>query len=294
VAVLIRPGVQLDSNPFSYAARKIIQVEAVVQSYNDAVAPYTSSKNQMFKQSLLNKLHELLNPIGSIRGGLLKLVTSIMNKMAAADSPLRTTLNFYFVRFIEALAVYDLMYEYIKSAKLLRITSEDAKARSQDLINQKAAWRSVASHDDVRPLFRDFDFGSGGTDDGGPPPGGGPPPFQRGYIPKQQPPQPPPGGIGIPSSSTDNRQPPPPPPDRSGIAINTGPQRPLAPTRQPDDESHMFVDNVGPPPPPQQDPSPEPVPVQVRPPKQRRCIRECGLISMATPTTWRPGVKKDR
>ena len=80
VAVLIRPGVQLESNPFSYAAREIIQVEAVVQSYNAAVAPYTSSKNQMFEQSLLNKLLELLNPIGSIRGGLLKLVTSIMKR----------------------------------------------------------------------------------------------------------------------------------------------------------------------------------------------------------------------
>ena len=40
VAVLIRPGVQLESNPFSYAAREIIQVEAVVQIYNVAVAPY--------------------------------------------------------------------------------------------------------------------------------------------------------------------------------------------------------------------------------------------------------------
>ena len=77
-AVLIRPGVQLDSNPFSYAAREIIQVEAVVQSYNVAVAPYTSSNNHMFKQSHLSKLHELLNPIGLIRGGLLKLVASIM------------------------------------------------------------------------------------------------------------------------------------------------------------------------------------------------------------------------
>jgi hypothetical protein len=157
VAVLIRPGVQLESNPFSYAAREIIQVEAVVQSYNTAVAPYASSKNQMFKQSILNKLLELLSPIGSIRGGLLKLVTSITRKMSATDNPLRPTLNFYFVRFIEALAVYDLMYEYIKSAKLLRITSEDAKARAQDLINQKAACRSIAAHDDVRSLFRDFD-----------------------------------------------------------------------------------------------------------------------------------------
>jgi len=89
VAVLIRPGVQIDSNPFSYAAREIIQVEAVVQSYNVAVAPYTSSKNQMFKQSLLNKLHQLLNPIGFIRGGLLKLVTSIMKKDVSPRQPVK-------------------------------------------------------------------------------------------------------------------------------------------------------------------------------------------------------------
>ena len=100
VAVLIRPGIQIDSNPFSYAAREIIQVEAAVQSYA-AVAPYASSKNQMFKQSILNKLLELLSPIGSIRGGLLKLVISITRKMSAPDNPLRPTLNFYFVRLIE-------------------------------------------------------------------------------------------------------------------------------------------------------------------------------------------------
>ena len=89
VAVLIRPGVQLESNPFSYAAREIIQVEAVVQSYNTVVAPYASSKNQMFKQSILNKLLELLSPIGSIRGGLLKLVTSIMKKDVSPRQPVK-------------------------------------------------------------------------------------------------------------------------------------------------------------------------------------------------------------
>ena len=52
VSVLIRPGVQLDSNPFTYAARETSQVETVVQSYNAAVAPYTTSKHRMFRQSL--------------------------------------------------------------------------------------------------------------------------------------------------------------------------------------------------------------------------------------------------
>ena len=89
VAVLIRPGIQIDSNPFSYAAREIIQVEAVVQSYNTAVAPYASSKNQMFKQSILNKLLELLSPIGSIRGGLLKLVTSITKTYVSHRQPVK-------------------------------------------------------------------------------------------------------------------------------------------------------------------------------------------------------------
>ncbi|MFM7982263.1 MAG: hypothetical protein ACKPKO_23385 [Candidatus Fonsibacter sp.] len=111
VSVMIRPGVQLDSGPFTYAARETSQVETVVQSYNAAVAPYTSSMNHMFRQSILNKLQELLNPVGSIRGGLIKLITSIVRKMTNNGNPLRRTLDFYFVRFVEALAVYDLMYE---------------------------------------------------------------------------------------------------------------------------------------------------------------------------------------
>ena len=69
VSVMIRPGVQLDSNPFTYAARETSQVETVVQSYNAAVAPYASSNNQMVRQSILNKLQELLVPVGTIRAG---------------------------------------------------------------------------------------------------------------------------------------------------------------------------------------------------------------------------------
>ncbi|MFM7979353.1 MAG: hypothetical protein ACKPKO_08570, partial [Candidatus Fonsibacter sp.] len=92
MSVMIRPGVQLDSNPFTYAARDTSQVETVVQSYNAAVAPYASSKNQMVRQSLLNKLQELLVPVGTIRGGLIKLITSIVRKMSNADNPLRPTL----------------------------------------------------------------------------------------------------------------------------------------------------------------------------------------------------------
>ena len=94
LVTMIRPGVSIESNQFTYAARDISQVETVVQSYNIAVAPYTSSKNQMCKQRLLNKLQELLNPVGLIRDGLIKLITSIARKMGNNDDPLRPTLSF--------------------------------------------------------------------------------------------------------------------------------------------------------------------------------------------------------
>jgi hypothetical protein len=168
---MIRPGVKIDSDQFTYASRETSQVETVVQSYNSAVAPYTSSKIQMFKQRLLYKLQELLGPVGLIRNGLMKLITSIVRKMARNDDGLRPTLSFYFVRCVEVLAVYDLMYEYIKSGKLIQITSGDVQARISELLQGRPNWRSVANHDDVNSLFREFDFSSGGTDNGGEPPG---------------------------------------------------------------------------------------------------------------------------
>ena len=177
---LIRPGVKIDSNQFAYAARETSQVEAVVRSYNVAVAPYTSSKNQMFQQRLLHKLQELLGPVGLIRNRLMKLIASVERKMARNDDPLRPTLSFYFVRCVEALAAYGLMYSYIKSGKLIQITSEDVQARIPELLQGKPNWRSVANHDDVKSLFRVFVFSSGGTDNGGPPlapPLGGQPGF---------------------------------------------------------------------------------------------------------------------
>ena len=240
---MTRPGVKIDSNQFAYAARDISQVEAVVQSYKVAVAPYTSSKNQMFKQCLPRKLQELLGPVGLIRNGLMNLITSIVRKMARNDKPLRPTLSFYFVRCVEALAVYGLMYEYIKSGKLIQITSEDAQARISELLQGKPNWRSVANHDDVNSLFREFAFGCGGTDNGGPPPGpppggasgfqpssafnlgppGEPPGEPPGGPPGEQPGEPPGGPPGPPSqssSSSHNIPPPPPPPDPQGVHIN--------------------------------------------------------------------------
>ena len=217
---MIRPGVKIDSDQFTYASRETSQVETVVQSYNSAVAPYTSSKIQMFKQRLLYKLQELLGPVGLIRNGLMKLITSIVRKMARNDDGLRPTLSFYFVRCVEALAVYDLMYEYIKSGKLIQITSGDVQARISELLQGRPNWRSVANHDDVNSLFREFDFSSGGTDNGGPPPGPpGPPGPPRPQTGQPEPPGPTPGPSGQPPGPPP-RPPPPPPPE--------GPQNPIS------------------------------------------------------------------
>ena len=65
----------------------------------------------------------MLNLVGLIPDELITLITSIARNMGDNDDPLRPTLSFYFVRRVEALAVYDLMDEYIRSSKLLNITN---------------------------------------------------------------------------------------------------------------------------------------------------------------------------
>ena len=74
--------------------------------------------------------------------------------MARNDDPLRPTLSFYFVRCVEALAVYDLMYAYIKSTKRIQVTSKDVKARVSELLTGKPNWQSVANHNDINPLLQ--------------------------------------------------------------------------------------------------------------------------------------------
>ena len=81
----------LQSAEFVNSSKELYQVETVVQGYNKIVAPLASNKNQMFRQTTLNMLHELLKQVGAIRKGLIKLINQLVhwiNRIATQTYPL--------------------------------------------------------------------------------------------------------------------------------------------------------------------------------------------------------------
>ena len=64
---MLSPGMNLQSAEFVNSSKELYQVETVVQGYNLIVAPLASNKNQMFRHTTLNMLHELLKQVGAIR-----------------------------------------------------------------------------------------------------------------------------------------------------------------------------------------------------------------------------------
>jgi len=79
--------------------------------------------------------------------------------------------TFYFVKCIEALAFYVIIYEQISSTNIEVLTGDVLKPRIWDLINKKKNWQHIAGQKNVEKLFRDFDFGGNGGGPGDGPPG---------------------------------------------------------------------------------------------------------------------------
>ena len=65
------------------------------------------------------------------------------------------TLVFYFVRCVEALAVYIIMDEQLLSGNLAVITDDIIKPRIWDTINKNSKWKEIAGRKNVDRLFRD-------------------------------------------------------------------------------------------------------------------------------------------
>ena len=95
-------------------------------------------------------LHELLKQVGAIRKGLIKLINQLVHWIATADVNMINIVVFHFVRSIEVLATFDLIYDYISSSKLIQILNGDIQARAWDLINKRPAWKRIATHDQVQ------------------------------------------------------------------------------------------------------------------------------------------------
>ena len=209
ISIMQRPGINILSDQFSNASKEVFQVKSVVQSYNTAVAPLASSQNAMLRQTTSNQMLELLNILGAFIKGLTSLTNHMAEIIDGAGTPAHI---FYFVRCVESPDAFDLIDHYIRSDKLIQILHGDVEAHAWALINNEPVWKRIATHDQVKELFRNLGVSATGTK-GGPPP---PPPPPGGSPPRPTPgggpePRPPPRG-GPPGDDDDQRPPPPPPP----------------------------------------------------------------------------------
>jgi hypothetical protein len=193
LSVMARSGRSVDSAQFGYAAKDVWEVEDVVSKYNEISALFVSAGGATaLQQNILRRAHELLRPVGAIKNGTNKVLNSITRMIGDRDDEndaLSPTLSFYFVRLAETLAAYVMLYEHIRSSRLLPITPSDLATRVWDLINHKKAWRDIAGIKNVERLFREFNL---------PAPPARPPPERptvkvKAGIPTLDPPQ---GGAG--------------------------------------------------------------------------------------------------
>jgi len=147
LSILTHHGVRIDSQQFVSAAKDVWDVESVVSKYNAISAPFMSANGATaLQQNILRRAQELLRPVGAIKSGLNSVINSITRMARDGDDsdPLMPTVTFYFVRLIEALAAYIMLYEHLASSSLLPITPSDLATRVWDVINHKKAWKDIA------------------------------------------------------------------------------------------------------------------------------------------------------
>ena len=158
LSMMIRPGSALASQEFRAGVNGIGEIEAPLQLYNRIVKPFLSARlsNQTVQQVLVQS-RDLLKPISRIVAGIQRALVGLVsginqNGSTQASNP---TLTFYFVRCVEALAIYVLMDEQLMSGKLAVITNDLIKPRIWDIINKNPKWQTIAGKKNVEKLFRD-------------------------------------------------------------------------------------------------------------------------------------------
>ena len=161
LSILTHHGVRIDNQQFVSATKDVWEVESVVSKYNAISAPFMSANGATaLQQNILRRAQELLRPVGAIKNGLNKVINSITRMARDRDDsdPLMPTVTLYFVRLIETLAAYIMLYEHLASSRLLPITPSDLTTRVWDVINHKKAWKDIAGGENVANLFREFEF----------------------------------------------------------------------------------------------------------------------------------------
>ena len=71
------------------------------------------------------------------------------------------------MRSVEALALYVIINDQIRTSELTPITDNIFRPRLCNLINSQKTWKAITDKDNVDKLFRNFDYSDGGGDDSG-------------------------------------------------------------------------------------------------------------------------------
>ena len=99
---------------------------------------------QQTKGLILQSIQQIQKPVAGMIAGLRKVLEELLKVYADANNPsLAPTAAFHFVRCIEALAFYVIIYEQISSTNIEVMTSDTLKPRIWDLINKK---KNPAAH----------------------------------------------------------------------------------------------------------------------------------------------------
>ena len=107
LSIMLSTGRNLQFAEFVKSSTGLYQVDKVVQGYNNIVSPFASNKNQMFRQTTLNMLHELLKQVGAIRQGLIKLISQLVHWINRVGAHSSAIVDFHVERRIEVLANFD-------------------------------------------------------------------------------------------------------------------------------------------------------------------------------------------
>ena len=146
LSLLTHQGLSIDIRQFLSATKDVWEVESVVSKYNAISAPFMLANGATaLPQNIMRRAQELLRPVGAIKNGLNNVINNISRMVRNRDDsdPLMPTATFYFLRLIEALAAYIMLYEHLASSRLLPITPSDLTTRVWDVINHK---KGMARH----------------------------------------------------------------------------------------------------------------------------------------------------
>ena len=130
LSLMIRPGSRIESQEFASGASDVGQVELVGQLYNQVVGLYSiGNLTQQTKGLILQSIQQIQKPVAGMIAGLRKVLEELSKVYADTNNPsLAPTATFHFVRCIEALAFYVIIYEQTSSTNKDLMTGDPQAA----------------------------------------------------------------------------------------------------------------------------------------------------------------------